>query len=430
MTQPAAIGHPGLVAAIAEDIHASGPITFARFIELALYHPQFGYYTRTTDRNSDERIDSDQSSENRAGLGRTREDRIGPGRACEDRIGWNGDFYTSSDVHPVMAQALARQVQQVDEALGRPDPVTVLEMGAGKGLLARDFLTACERTPGDFFRRLRYVIIERSPAMRASQRQQLTRWLNAPATVSWLDDLAQLETGSLVGIVLSNELVDAFPVHRITVEQGRPKELFVGWEQGRFVEQAQPLANQDLQRYLQRLSSIDITLAEGYRTEVNLAAVAWMKDVARVLGRGLVLTIDYGHTAQDLYGPDRRKGTLLCYYHQMASDDPYTRVGLQDMTAHVDFTSLATAGEEAGLATTGFTNQMSFLMGLGVEQILDGLEPGSRDFQAIVHLLRPEGMGRTFKILAQHKGVALPELDGLRFKPFFGSALRMPAYAK
>ena len=420
MTQPAAIGHPGLVAAITEEIRASGPIPFARFMELALYHPQFGYYTRTTDRNGDERIDSEQGSE----------DRTGQGQTCEDRIGWNGDFYTSSDVHPVMAQALARQVQQVDEALGRPDPLTVIEMGAGKGFLARDFLAACKQLPGDFFHRLRYVIIERSQAMKASQRHQLTTWLTPPATVAWLDDLAQLEPNSLVGALLSNELVDAFPVHRITIDQGRPKELFVGWEDGRFVELAQPLSNQDLQRYLQRLSSIDITLPEGYRTEVNLAAVAWMKDVARVLGRGLVLTIDYGHTAQDLYGPDRRKGTLLCYYHQMASEDPYTRVGMQDMTAHVDFTSLATVGEEAGLATTGFTNQMSFLMGLGVEQILDGLEPGSRDFQAIVHLLRPEGMGRTFKILAQHKSVALPGLDGLRFKPFFGSALRMPAYAK
>jgi len=419
LTQPAAIGHPGLVAAIAEDIHASGPITFARFMELALYHPQFGYYTRTTDTNDAERT----------GPGQACDDRIGLGRTCEDRIGWNGDFYTSSDVHPVMAQALARQARQVDEALGRPDPFTVIEMGAGKGFLARDFLAACEQLPDGFLRRLRYVIIERSPAMRASQQHQLTRWLNAPATVSWLDDLTHLEADSLVGLLFSNELVDAFPVHRIAIEQGRPKELFVGWEQGRFVEQAQPLTNPDLHRYLQRLSSIDIALPEGYRTEVNLAAVAWMKDVARVLGRGLVLTIDYGHTAQDLYGPDRRKGTLLCYYHQMASEDPYTRVGLQDMTAHIDFTSLATAGEEAGLATTGFTNQMSFLMGLGVEQILDGLEPGSRDFQAIVHLLRPEGMGRTFKILAQHKGVALPELDGLRFKPFFGSALRMPAYA-
>ncbi|MFM8551001.1 MAG: SAM-dependent methyltransferase, partial [Nitrospiraceae bacterium] len=245
----------------------------------------------------------------------------------------------------------------------------------------------------------------------------------------WLADLAHHAAASRPCDPLPHQLRDAIPLHSIFIEPGRPKEHVVGWEGDRFVELTQPLANQDLQRYLQRLSSIDVTLPEGYRTEINLAAVAWMKEVARVLGRGLVLTIDYGHTAQDLYGADRRKGTLLCYFHQMASDDPYRRVGLQDMTAHVDFTSLATAGEEAGLATTGFTNQMSFLMGLGVEQMLEALEPGSRDFQAIVHLLRPEGMGRTFKILAQHKGVTLPELDGLRFKPFFGSALRMPAFA-
>lgn len=402
MTQPAAIGHPGLVAAIADEIRSSGPIPFARFMELALYHEPFGYYMREPE---------------------------GAGGDGEARIGWQGDFYTSSDVHPALAQALANQAKQVDEALGQPDPFTVLEMGAGKGLLARDFLAACEGLPDRFAQRLRYVIVERSPAMKAAQRRHLAPWLGAQATVTWVESLSDVADGELVGLFFSNELVDAFPIHRISVEQGRPQELFVGWEGGRFVELAQPLSRPELHRYLHRLASIDVTLPEGYRTEINLAAVAWMQEVARVLGRGLVLTIDYGHTAQDLYGPDRRKGTFLCYSHQMASEDPYQRVGQQDMTAHVDFTSLATAGEEAGLTTTGFTNQMSFLMGLGVERILDRLEPGSREFQAIVQLLRPEGMGRTFKMLMQHKGVALPELDGLRFKPFFGSALRLPAYA-
>ena len=146
-----------------------------------------------------------------------------------------------------------------------------------------------------------------------------------------------------------------------------------------------------------------------------------------MLGRGFVITIDYGHTAQDFYGPDRPKGTFLCYYSQMASESPYSRVGLQDMTAHVDFTSLAVTGQEAGLHVTGFTNQMSFLMGLGVEQMLESLEPGSAEFQSIIQLLRPEGMGRTFKILIQHRGITEPQLDGLQFKPFFGSALAATA---
>jgi SAM-dependent MidA family methyltransferase len=148
-----------------------------------------------------------------------------------------------------------------------------------------------------------------------------------------------------------------------------------------------------------------------------------MRDVARVLGRGMVITVDYGHTAGDLFGADRRTGTLLCYHRQLVSEDPYVHVGRQDMTAHVDYTALATIGEQVGLEVTGFTNQMSFLMSLGVERHLESLEPGSREFQSVVRLLRPEGMGRTFKILIQHKGMDAPELDGLRFKPFFGSAL-------
>jgi len=392
------VGHPGLVAEIVAEIQASGPITFARFMELALYHPEFGYYTR----------ECEELHENKIG---------------EDRIGWSGDYYTSSDVHPILARAIARQVRQVDELLGRPDPFTVVEMGAGKGLLARDFLAASEKESASFFHRLRYVLVERSPAMRASQRGHLTPWMRTAGRVSWLDGLEELETGSVTGVILSNELVDAFPVHRITIEGGVPKEIFVDYEGGRLCERVQPLSTQALSDYLQRLAQLEITLPEGYKTEINLEALAWMTQVARAVKRGVVITIDYGHTAQDLYGPDRRRGTFLCYHHQMASEAPYERVGLQDMTAHVDFTTLATVGEESGLHVTGFTNQMSFLMGLGVEQLIESLEPGSAEFQSVVQLLKPEGMGRTFKILIQHKGIESPELDGLRFKPFFGSVL-------
>jgi SAM-dependent MidA family methyltransferase len=139
------------------------------------------------------------------------------------------------------------------------------------------------------------------------------------------------------------------------------------------------------------------------------------------------MTIDYGHTAQDLYAPDRHRGTLLCYRQQMVSDNPYEWVGLQDITAHVDFSTLATIGEQVGLQVTGYTNQMSFLIGLGIEQMLDELEPGTPEFQSVVQLLRPDGMGRTFKILVQHKAMAQQRLDGLRYKPFFGAALTLTA---
>ncbi len=383
-------GQPDLIAEIAAEISDTGPIPFARFMELALYHPRFGYYIRPAD---------------------------GPEI---ERIGWSGDFYTSSDVHPLLGRALARQIRQIDDLLDRPAPFTVIEMGAGKGLLARHILDACAGEPVSFSNRLRYVLIERSPAMRELQRRNLAPHLTLPARVSWVSGLSDFPDASLVGLFLSNELVDAFPVHRIQVVDGEPKEIYVDYRDGRFVECLCSLSTPEIETYLRRVGT---DLPSGYRTEINLEALRWMREVARVMNRGVVITVDYGHSAQDFFAPERHRGTFLCYYRQMASEDPYTRVGEQDMTAHVDFTSLATVGEEAGLAVTGFTNQMSFLISLGAERMLDTLDPESPEFRAALHLLRPEGMGRTFKILVQHKGIPRPELEGLTFKPFFGSAL-------
>lgn len=383
-------GHPELVAAIASEIARSGPIPFVRFMELALYHPQFGYYMRPPERT-------------------------------EERIGWGGDFYTSSDVHPILGRALAAQARQMDELLGCPTPFTIVEMGPGKGLLAKHVLSAYELGSNPFCQRLRYVLIERSPAMRELQRQNLAPWLNKPGLVTWVEGLDGLAPQSVTGLFLSNELVDAFPVHRIHVTAGQTKELHVDCRDGRFVECLKPLSTESLARHIQMVKQ---PWPDGYRTDVNLQALEWMEQVALRMGRGFVVTIDYGHTAQDLYGPERTTGTFLCYSQQLTNEDPFTRIGEQDMTAHVDFTSLATVGEAAGLTVTGFTNQMSFLMGLGVEDMIGQLEPESPEFYAALHLLKPNGMGQTFKVLVQHKAVERPELDGLKFKPFFGEALR------
>lgn len=380
-------GHPELVAAIASEIAASGPIPFVRFMELALYHPQFGYYMRTPEHTT-------------------------------ERIGWRGDFYTSSDVHPILGQALAKQAEQMHRLLGQPDQFTVIEMGPGKGLLAKHFLSACQRNFISFFRQLRYVLIERSPAMREVQRKNLDSWIDQPDLLTWREDLESL--APVTGLFFSNELVDSFPVHRIQVTSKGIEELWVDHRDGRFVECLKPLSSDALASHL-RLVRTD--WPEGYRSEVNLHALAWMDQVARHLDRGFVLTIDYGHTMQDLYQSDRTDGTFLCYSRQSTHEDPFTRVGDQDMTAHVDFSSLAAAGEEQGLRTSGFTNQLSFLMGLGVEQMMETLEPDSAEFHAAIHLLKPNGMGTTFKVLVQHKGILDPELDGLKYKPFFRSAL-------
>ena len=388
-------GHPQLVAAIASEIGRNGPIPFARFMELALYHPQFGYYMRPTDSGT-------------------------------ERIGWNGDFYTSSDVHPILGQALARQAAQIDALLGYPEPFTIVEMGPGKGLLAKHLLTHCEQVSRSLARRLRYVLVERSPSMRALQQQHLQPWLAASGPVSWLEDITSLAPGGTTGLMFSNELADAFPVHRVEKVGAVLKEIFVDVADGRFVECLRDPSTPRIEDYFRRLH---IELPEGYRTEVNLSAPDWMRQVAAALDRGIVITIDYGHSAEDLYGPQRTRGTLLCYRSQMASEDPLQEVGLQDMTAHVDFTTLATVGEESGLSVSGFTNQMSFLMGLGVEEMIAQLTPETPEFRAALHLLKPEGMGRTFKILIQHKGLDAPALDGLNFKPFFGSALSRHAAA-
>jgi SAM-dependent MidA family methyltransferase len=382
-------GHPELVAAIASEIADSGPIPFVRFMELALYHPQFGYYMRSPE-------------------------------LPQERIGWRGDFYTSSDVHPVLGQALAKQAEQMYRLLGQPHPFTIVEMGPGKGLLANQILATCEHRYRSFFQHLRYVLVDRSPAMRELQRRNLAPWLDRAALLTWVDDLANVAPQGLTGLFFSNELVDSFPVHRVQVTAQGIEELWVDYRDGRFVECLRPLSSDTLAHRLRRVGA---DWPEGYRTEINLRASEWMKHVAQHLDRGFVLTIDYGHTAQDLYRSDRKHGTFLCYFRQSIREDPFRRVGEQDMTAHVDFSSLVETGEGHKLQTTGFTNQMSFLMGLGVEQMIAELEQDSPQFKAAIHLLRPNGMGTTFKVLVQHKGIQQPELDGLRYKPFFGSAL-------
>lgn len=388
-------GHPELVAAIASEVIASGPIPFARFMELALYHPELGYYMRSS-------------------------------KPAAERIGRKGDFYTSSDVHPILGQALAKQAEQMDRLLGQPSPFSIVEMGPGKGLLARHILSTSQRDYPSLFHRLRYVLIERSPAMREAQRINLAPWLERPDLMNWVDDLAQIPSHSLTGLCLSNELVDSFPVHRIQMTARGLEELWVDYRNGRFVECLKPLSSDRIASHLGHIGS---DWPKGYRTEVNLHAVDWMTQVAQRLHRGFVLTIDYGHTAQDLYSADRKRGTFLCYHQHAVHEDPFLHVGEQDMTAHVDFSSLATAGEEQGLQTTGFTNQMSFLMGLGIEQMLTGLSQDSPELTAAIQLLKPNGMGTTFKVLIQHKTVPNPKLDGLQYQPFFRSALTTQSVA-
>jgi SAM-dependent MidA family methyltransferase len=383
------LGHPGLLSKLVTRIERGGPITFADFMEAALYDPDFGYYTTP-----------------------------GP------RIGPDGDYYTSPDVHPIFAELIGKQIAQASEAMTAAgqaaDEFTIVEMGAGKGLLARHMLSSYRREFPNFLSRLRYVIVERSAAMIAEQQRRLHPLLHEGAAITWCSDMMGIPEASLTGVILSNELVDAFPVHRVVKRPLGLREIYVGWADNTFIELEAPPFAPTLQEYFDRLG---LSLEDGQRADVNLQAPDWMRQVGSRLRSGLVLTIDYGHTAADLFAPVRKTGTLLCYHRQTVSDSPYVRVGEQDLTAHVDFTSLALAGRDVGLAVTGFTNQLHFLMGLGIETAFADAAPESPTFAGMRQLLRPEGMGSTYKVLIQHKGMSAPSLDGLRSKPYFTDAL-------
>lgn len=385
------IGHPGLVDKLVARITQDGPLSFADFMEAALYDPEFGYY-------------------------------MTPG----PRIGREGDYYTSLDVHPVFAELIGRQVAQAAEILSSDNDFTIVEMGAGKGLLARHLLDSYRRANPAFLSHIRYVLVERSPAMVAAQQQHLRPLLDAGVRLTWAPDLRALPTDSVNGVFLSNELVDAFPVHRVVMRPLGLREIFVGWDGDWFLEIEAPPFSSALQNYFER---IGVVLEVGQRAEVNLPALDWMRRAGAILRHGLVLTIDYGHSAADLYAPARKAGTLLCYHRHHVSDSPYVRVGQQDMTAHVDFTSLALAGRDTGLEVTGFTNQLHFLMGLGIESAFAGLDPESPESVAMRNLLKPDGMGATYKVLVQHKGMPAPRLDGLQSRPFFLDALQRPMEA-
>ena len=389
------LGNPDLIKAIQDRISSQGRITFAEYMEMALYMPGLGYYTS-------------------------------PG----EKIGGEGDYYTSPELHPLFGEMIGRQLAQIADASalgGSVSSLAIVEMGAGKGLLCHDILNYTRREHPKFFQRLTYLIIEKSHTMIEQQKERLAPYIQEDK-VRWVSGLdnATFPHG-IVGFVLSNELLDSFPTHRLVKKEGQLQEIYVTMRDGRFLEVLDVPSCPDLVKYFERL---DIVLDEGQQVEVNLKALDWMRQVGRTLKKGVVITVDYGYPAAELYSPHRKSGTFLCYYKHRVSEDPYVRVGWQDMTAHVDFTSLARTGQEVGLEVTGFTNLEYFLIGLGITQEIENrleqqTDRQSREQQlsAMKHLLAPNGLGRVFKILIQHKGLKDLKLAGLTYRPFALEAL-------
>jgi SAM-dependent MidA family methyltransferase len=324
----------------------------------------------------------------------------------------------SPEVHPAFGQLLAQWLAGVDAALDRPDPFQAVEMGAGSGRLAADLLAALYTDHPDLFARVRYHIVERSAALRAAQVELLAGLPGA--AVTWSADLAALPPGSVTGAFFSNELVDAFPVHRVAMTAEGLREIYVTEDaQGNLREDSGPPSTPALAAHLAWLG---VAPPVGVRSEVNLDAMRWMRAVAARLARGAVLTIDYGDSAERLYSDLRPDGTLLCYTQGKVGADPFAAPGAQDMTAHVDFTALQQAGAEAGLATTALTRQMHFLVDLGIGDLLAAIGPAYEAQAAaqgiraattamlderarLFRLIDPDGLGR-FHVLTQAKAMS------------------------
>jgi SAM-dependent MidA family methyltransferase len=372
----------GLKRFILSQIEERGPVPFSQFMEWCLYHPDYGYY-----------------------------------QSGKAKIGRDGDYYTSSSVHPLFGHLIAKQLCQMAEILGG-ETFDLVEMGGGKGFLCEDILNWTKRNRPAFYHRLKYHLLETSSPFLKEQKERLSEQ-ESEGKVDWIDSEAfgdgkiQIE-----GCFLANELVDAFPVHRVIFDQGSLREIYVIQENGRFEERWGELSDRTISEYFR---SMKITLQEGQKAEVNLEALKWLERVSRCLNRGFILTIDYGYLAEELYAPYRQEGTLLCYYRHRTSENPYERLGEQDITSHVNFTSLIQKGEEDGLKFTGLVPQYRFLMGLGILQEMESLERGMSEVDglglrlSLKHLIETEvGMGEVFKVLVQHKGIEKPQLDGLR----------------
>ena len=352
-----------LVTAIRADIEANGGwISFARYMEQALYAPGMGYYS-----------------------------------AGSTKFGEAGDFVTAPEISPLFARTLARQAAQVLREVGGD----ILELGAGTGRLAAQMLLALE--PMGMLP-VRYRILEVSAHLRAVQRETLEAHLPEALfrRVEWLEALPP----EIDGFVFGNEVLDALPVHLLVRHEGDIQERGVVWQAERFAFQDQPLQSPVLHDGLQGLA-----LPDGYVTEVCPAAAGLVASLAGILRRGVLLFVDYGFPRGEYYHPQRATGTLMCHYRQQAHDDPLVYPGLQDITAHVDFTAVAEAGAGGGLDVLGFASQAQFLINCGITELLAEVSP--HDMAAYLplatqaqKLLSPAEMGELFKVIAMGRGVA------------------------
>lgn len=350
-------------------------ITFAEFQDLVLYHPEYGYYA--------------------SGV---------------VNIGATGDFYTASSLGADFGELLAIQFFEMWHHLGYPAHFTLLEMGAGNGNLAYDILSYLINNYQEILPCLEYLIVEESPALIKQQQQKLSDF--EQININWLN-WSEIEDNSLIGCCFSNELLDAFPVHQIIVNNQEVKEVYLTLNEGKLQEIFEEISTSEITAYFD-LVKIDIyqkNYPPNYRTEVNLNALNWLKTVISKLKQGYLLTIDYGYPAIKYYHPQRSQGTLKCYYQHRHHNNPYVNLGQQDITTHVDFTALENYGKTQGLESLGLTKLAIFLMSLGLGDRLNNLSNGQYNAlqilqkrDALHQLINPLGLGG-FDVLIQGKNL-------------------------
>ena len=369
---------------IRDLIQENGRITFAQFMQACLYSPRGGFYSARGNRIS-------------------------------------AHFGTSATMHPVFGALIARQLEQMWRLLGEPPVFHVIEVGSGDGALAQSIVDACRRTAPRFAQALYYVAADYEPGWLPSP-DDTFGWFSGdgdripPSGQGAFTGVRRVRTEGLrafrnvVGCILCNELIDNFPVHRFAIQGGKVKEVFVTSADGNLTEVLDEPSSPLIE---ERLTGLGLSLAEGYRGEVNLAMADWVGQLAEALDRGFVLTIDYGQLAADLYSPQNAQGTLVCFNRHAVSSDPYQNIGQQDITSQVDFTSLMRLGERHGLDTVGYAPQSRFLANLGFFSFLDavqyqGLSAARTELNriAMMTLVDPDEYG-DFKALAQSKGVEL-----------------------
>ena len=395
--------HPELE--IRRRISLRGRISFAEFMEIALFWPEGGYYTG------------------------------------ESPVGATGDYYTSPSVHPAFAALLATQLFQVWDLMGRPVSFHIIETGAGNGLLAKYILSRGPVLSKDFAKAIKYVCLDyrsstglETDVFMGENSSSVDRLSAVMPTHRLVDDKASssnlhLPLSGVTGCVISNELLDAFPVHQVTVHKGLFQEIFVSITDQQFI---QTLGRPSCPELSQRLRRQGVDLKEGQVAEINLGIDRWASEISSILDFGYVITIDYGDTAKRLYSfSERPDGCLTTYYKHTQIDDPFQHIGSQDITSQVDFSTVVKSGIDNGLAFLGYSTQGQFLNNLGLDiwrRELGRTRISAREEDAnragILDLVRPGGLGE-FKVLLQGKRVTADKLWGFNTESGFKDSMDM-----